>query len=274
MYLVESDQRAAQNKEGVLNVVAILIADGEAPKALEPRDGSFDEPAVPDELIAALQAPASDAREDVAAPAGAAAERVIISLVGMQLVRPATGPATRLPDRRDGVEHRLQHLTVVAVGRAQPASQRRALAVDHNVVFGARFAAVGRVGAGLRAPFLAGTAALARDVRLQSIWSAAPSRSNSLRWICSQTPARCQSRKRRQQVMPAPQPISCGNISQGMPLFSTNRMPVSAARLSTGGRPPFGFGRGGGNSGATTDHSLSQTRGFAIPWQTPLSQFC
>ena len=49
--------------------------------------------------------------------------------------------------------------------------------------------------------------------------------------------------------MPLPQPISAGSISHGRPERSTNRMPVSAARLSIGGRPPFGRGRGGGRSG-------------------------
>lgn len=46
----------------------------------------------------------------------------------------------------------------------------------------------------------------------------------------------------RHADMPDPQPISCGSISQGMPLFSTNITPVSAARSSIGGRPPFGRG--------------------------------
>ena len=42
--------------------------------------------------------------------------------------------------------------------------------------------------------------------------------------------AACQSRGRRQQVMPEPQPSSFGSIRLGMPLRSTNRMPVRHAR--------------------------------------------
>jgi hypothetical protein len=87
---------------------------------------------------------------------------------------------------------------------------------------------------------LAGTDALSSEQRDQSIAFAAPSRSSSTRWSRCQTPALCQSRKRRQQVMPQPQPISRGSISQGMPDFSTNRMPVSAAPCGprrAGGRP-------------------------------------
>jgi hypothetical protein len=64
-------------------------------------------------------------------------------------------------------------------------------------------------------------------------------------------PAVAQSRSRRQQVIPLPQPISWGRYSQGMPVFSTNKIPVSAARSGTRGRPPFGLGGSGGSNGAT-----------------------
>ena len=257
-----------------MDVVAALVTDGEAPEAIEPCQCPFDDPAIAAELLAAFDTASGDARDDMPPAASAAAEGVIISLVSVQPVRAAAGPTAPLADRRDGIEHRFQHLAVVTVGRAQQAGERCAVAIDHNMALGARFAAIGRVRADFGAPFFAGTVALSRAVRLQSMWSALPSRSNRARWIRPHTPACCQSRKRRQQVMPEPQPISCGSISQGMPERSTNTMPLSAARSGIGGRPPFGFGRGDGNSGATTDHSSSETRGFAILWQTPLTRFC
>jgi hypothetical protein len=64
--------------------------------------------------------------------------------------------------------------------------------------------------------------------------------------------------------MPEPQPISFGSIAQGMPDLSTNRTPASALRSSTGGRPPFGLRRGGGNSGATTAHNSSEASALAM----------
>ena len=79
-----------------------------------------------------------------------------------------------------------------------------------------------------------------------------------------QTPWTCQSRSRRQQVMPEPHPISWGNISQGMPDFSTKRMPVEQAQSGTRGRPPLGLGGYGGSSGATTAHRSSLTSGMAM----------
>ncbi|EWY36155.1 hypothetical protein N825_29880 [Skermanella stibiiresistens SB22] len=133
------------------------------------------------------------------------------------------------------------------------------------MALGARLAAVRRVRPGFKAPLFAGTLALSNAARLQSIALALPNLSRRTRCNVSHTPEACQSRSRRQQVIPDPQPISRGGISHGMPLLKTNRMPVSTARSSTGGRPPFGRGGRDGNSGATTAHSSSLTRGFAMP---------
>jgi hypothetical protein len=82
--------------------------------------------------------------------------------------------------------------------------------------------------------------------------------------MASHTPASCQSRSRRQHVMPDPHPNSCGRSSQGIPVFSTNTIPVSALRSSSGGRPPLGRGGRFGSSGSTRAHNLSDTSGLAI----------
>ncbi|MBB3172871.1 hypothetical protein FHR90_000685 [Endobacter medicaginis] len=95
--------------------------------------------------------------------------------------------------------------------------------------------------------------------------SAARNRRSSSRCSASHTPASCQSRRRRQQVMPDPHPISSGSISHWMPVRRTNRIPLSAARSATRGLPPFGFGPAAGRRGSTIDQSASETRGDAIP---------
>jgi hypothetical protein len=103
-----------------------------------------------------------------------------------------------------------------------------------------------------------------RHARLQSIRSAAPKRSRSVRCSASQTPASRQSRSRRQQVMPEPQPSSWGSHSQGMPVFSTKMMPVRQARSAIRGRPPFGLGGSGGNKGWMISQSSSGTSGLLM----------
>ena len=72
--------------------------------------------------------------------------------------------------------------------------------------------------------------------------------------MLAHTPIACQSRSRRQHVIPEPQPISCGSISHGTPLLRTKIMPVRAARSAIRGRPPFGCGGGAGIAGAIAAH--------------------
>ena len=69
--------------------------------------------------------------------------------------------------------------------------------------------------------------------QLQSIWLCSRNRV-SMAWCNrSQTPAAFQSRRRQQQVMPLPYPRDWGRSSHGMPVCSTNKMPLRAAASLT-----------------------------------------
>ena len=98
------------------------------------------------------------------------------------------------------------------IGPRQPRSERGAPAVERQLPLGARLAAIRWVWADGSAPFFAGMLALARHARDQSSAPISPSWSRSMRWRRCQTPALVQSHSRRQQVIPTPQPNSCGNI--------------------------------------------------------------
>jgi hypothetical protein len=100
--------------------------------------------------------------------------------------------------------------------------------------------------------------------RDQSIWSERASQSRSAKWIRSHTPASCQSRRRRQHVIPDPQPSSWGSICQGIPLRRTKTMPVRQARSETRGRPPCGRRGGIGKNGSTISHNRSGSSAAAI----------
>ncbi len=94
------------------------------------------------------------------------------------------------------------------------------------------------------AALLAAIGALSRDARLKSMPFWRPSRSRSACCGRSHTSAFRQSRKRRQQVIPEPQPISRGSNSQGVPERGTNKIPVSArGRRSKADRPSTRPGR-------------------------------
>src|SRR6267143_6524937 len=102
---------------------------------------------------------------------------------------------------------------------------------------------------------------LSTTARDQSIWSLRASQSSSAKWIRSHTPASCQSRRRRQHVIPDPHPSSCGSICQGIPLRRTKTMPVRHARSETRGRPPCGRRGRIGKNGSTRSHNASGSSG-------------
>lgn len=143
--------------------------------------------------------------------------------------------------------------------------QRKTRSVYYDMAFGADFAAIRRILAGLFAPPGAGTLALSSAARSQSMCPASCRRCKSIRCSLAQRPACCQSRSRLQQVMPLPHPSSRGSISPEMPLFKTNRMPVSTARSAMRGRPPLGLESSGGKSRAMMAQSPSLTSGVPMP---------
>lgn len=139
-----------------------------------------------------------------------------------------------------------------------------ALRIRDEVVFAVRFRSVRGIGSCFFPPHIARIepeSTVARDQSSRLLpWSSA----RSISWSCCHTFALCQSRRRRQQVMPDPQPISCGNISHGIPDLRTKRIPRNATRLGTRGRPPLGRGGSSGSKVSILDHSSAGTNSFAI----------
>ena len=64
--------------------------------------------------------------------------------------------------------------------------------------------------------------------------------------------------------MPDPQPVSWGRSSRGMPVFDTNRMPVSACLSGTRLRPGYRCPAPAGKTGSIRSDGPSLTRGFAV----------
>ena len=177
----------------------------------------------------------------------------------MRCTTPRTRTASaRAPQRRNRIEHLLEHLAVVKIGLRQSNRERDPLGVDHKMALAARTALIRWVRARDVAPLFAATVELSMATRLQSISSAHANSCRSTAWSRRQRPRRVQVRKRRQQVEPRPQPSSNGSSCHGKPVRRTKTMPGNTWRLLTRGRPPFGPGpRSRGRIGATTAHNLS-----------------
>lgn len=233
-----------------MNVNAALEASAQLAEGCEPRVCALDDPAMATKPIIALDAFASDAVLDTAAFEMSTAARVVISLVRMQLAGPAAWPAWLATHRWQGVNQRIEDHRIVTVGASDTEHQRDALAVRDEVALAAKFASVRGIGARVRAPRGLATLAPSMLTRLKSSLSALRNSSRSNKCSLCQTCAACQSRRRRQQVMPLPKPSSWGSSSQGMPVRSTNTMPLRACSSLSLGRPPLAEGVNAGNSGS------------------------
>jgi hypothetical protein len=216
------------------------------------------------EPVATLDAAPSDPGLDLAAAQGTTTGREIVALVGVQLVGSLPWPSDALLDRQHGVDQRLEELAVVPVGRCEDQREWDAVGIGEQMTLRALPAAVRGVRPGRFTPLFAANEALSMQARLQSMAFALPSRSSSTRCSRAHTPAACQSRNLRQQVMPDPQPISWGKCSQPMPVRKTNTMPARQARSGTRGRPPLGLAGSGGRSGPISCHNSLETRGATM----------
>src|SRR5215216_5028350 len=159
------------------------------------------------DAVLGLDTTAGDAEDDAALAQGQTEVTVVVTLVGMELVRSATGPAARLgADGLDGVDGGEHHLRIVHVRGAHQDRERDAVGVDHKMALRALFAAIRWVLARFLAPPGAGTAAESSAARSQSMRSAWASSSRSTWCSLRQTPAWYQSRSLRQPGHPAPTP--------------------------------------------------------------------
>jgi hypothetical protein len=193
--------------------------------------------------------------------------------MGLRVIRPITLNASRSPtpstfatNLRNCIHKGKQLRHIVSIRSRKRGRQRDALGIREHMVFRSRFAAICGIWTSLRPPKTARTDELSTIARDQSICSAFSRCWSKTRWIFSHTLTCCQSRNRRQQVIPAPHPNSWGKYSQGMPVFSTKRIPVSALRLLKGLRPGYRWRRffSGGNRGSINSHNSSSKIGFAM----------
>lgn len=266
-------------QERFVDLQLTLVSDGQPSKVVQPCQSALNYPSVPTQLLTALNTSSCNPRSNSSLSQRFPALSVVVPFVRVQLHRSlasttsASSKTCLFLDRLYGIYHIYKHVAVMHVGTGADYREWDPLSVDHKMALRALFSPIRRRRPSSFAPFLAGTLDESTDARVQSILPASPNLSRRSWWRFSQTPASCQSRRRRQQVMPLPQPISGGNISQGRPVLSTKMIPVSAARLGTRGRPPFGLDGSAGRSGSITCHNSSLTIGFAIPDSTQSSRF-
>ena len=233
-----------------MNVNAPLKASAQLAEGCEPGVCALNNPAVAPKPIIALDAFAGYAVLDTAAFEMGTAPRVVISLVCMQLTGPAARSAWLAAHRWQGVNQLIEDHRIVTVGSGDAKDQRDALAVRDEMALAAKFSSVRGIGARVRAPRGLATLAPSMLTRLKSSLPALRNSAKSSRCRLCHTCAACQSRRRRQQVIPLPNPNCWGSSSQGIPVRSTKTMPLRACSSLSRGRPPLADGATTGSSGA------------------------
>jgi len=242
-----------------------FVAHAQAPELMQPRDGSLDHPPGFAQATAMLGIATGDLGLNAALSENLAQAIGVIAAVGLDEFGLALGSAALARDRRNGVEQGQQLSDIVTVCFGEYYRKWDTLRIREEVVFAARTTAIGWV----RSTFFPAPTArmeeLSATAREKSSCFAPRSSESSTRCSRLHTPRRCQCFRRRQQVIPEPQPISLGSISHGMPERSTNRMPVSTRRSSSGRRPVCRLRlRFFGNNGSMRAHNSSSINGFGI----------
>jgi hypothetical protein len=249
-----------------MDAVVAFIANGEATKPVEPGERALDDPAEHAKAAAVGRAATAEDRNNAAGGEAITMWLQIVATVALQDVGPSARPPAASANGGQVRDQGVEVGDVVDVRGRDMRHQRHPARIGHDVVFGPRLAAIGLVRSSFFPPRIARTDPLSSTVQR---WSSRPRRRSSARRVsCKrrQTPARSHSTKRRQHVLPEPHPISRGNICHGNPPRSTNRMPVSAARSETRGRPSRRRARrrGFGSNGSRRAHSASSKRGCAM----------
>ena len=128
----------------LVDVVAPLVPQPKTTRSLLPTERALCHPPVAPQLLAALDAPAGQARHDPTFSEALAQLLVVVSLVRVQLVGPAARTAPLAPHRRDRVHRRQQPLAIRDICPREHSGKREAVPIYRLVALGARPAPVHR----------------------------------------------------------------------------------------------------------------------------------
>lgn len=253
---------------------APFVAQIQSTKSMEPGKGALDDPARAPQSASVRSTAFRQLAGDAAALKFVAMRLRVIPAVTLHDAGFPQRTSRATTQGRNAVDERQELGHIVPVRRREARDDRNPVRVGKNMMFRPGLTAIGRVRSSFFPPRSARSEALSTTARAKS---SRPRRRNSVnktRWSRFQTPARCHRTRRRQQVLPDPQPISFGSIFQGIPLRSTNKIPVNTARSGIGVRPAYCRLRDRrlGNNGSIRVHKWSSTSVWLMPDRLAVGQ--
>ena len=188
---------------------------------MQPGQGTLDHPPSSPQAAAVRRPALGELGSNPSPPELVAVGLRIVSAVALDQLRLPRGSAGAPAQRR----HRIDERNPVRVGE--------------NMMFRPGFAAIGRVRSSFSPAQRAERGAVDDGAGQIELAPAAQfGEQDRVQALPDPRPLPAQQ-ARRQQVVPDPQPISRGSRFHGIPLRSTNRMPVSTARSGIGFRPAY-----------------------------------
>ncbi len=244
-----------------------FVTNLQASERVEPSNRALHDPARFAEPAAMRRADFGKHGRDAAATAQALSVWLgTVAPVALNDIRLAQMASALSTYGRNRLDQRIELRDVVAIRAGQDDGERDALRIDDEVMLAAELAPVRWVRASFFPANMARTEELSTMARAMSSWPRRRNSPSNVSWMRCQTPASCHATNHRQQAVPEPQPISCGNRFQAIPERSTNTMPVSTARSGVGLRPAYRRLRGArtGSNGSMSDHSSSSISSLGI----------
>jgi len=247
-----------------MNIITTFITNSQSAKLVQPGKCTLDHPAEDSQPTAMCRSAFCQNRIYTEFMQYISMGLTVIGSITLNTIRSLTRMTHLACDWRNRLNQRQKLSYIVAVGSCDFHCERDAIGIGDNVMFRPQFPSIRCIRARFRPPKTARTEAESTTAREKSILSFSRRWLSRMRCILSQIPAFCHSCRRRQQVIPEPQPISFGRYCQGIPVLSTKMIPARALRSSTRGLPPLGRGACLGRIGLMSFHNWSFTSGLAM----------
>jgi len=251
-----------------MNVITTFITNSQSAKLMQPGKCTLDHPAKHTQSAAVFRSAFGQNRAYTKFTQCISMWLTVIGSVTLNTIRFLTRTTHFACDRRNRSNQWQKLSYIVAVGSRDFYCEGDTIGIGDNVMFRPQFPSIRCIRARFRPPKTALTEAESTTAREKSILSFSRRWLSKMRCILSHVPAFCHSFRRRQQLMPEPQPISLGRYCQGMPVLSTKIIPVRILRSSKGGLPPLDRGGCLGRIGLISSHSCSFTSGLAMFWSS------
>ena len=220
-----------------MNIRTPFITNSQPTKLMQPGKGTLNYPTSLAQTTAISSSSFSQQRFDIQKSQSKSVWLRIISAITLNNIGSFSRSSLFASYWRNCLNQREKLGNIMTISTGNFGCKRHSVSIGNYMVLTAVFASIRRVWACFLPPKTARTDAESTTAREKSILSAFRNLLSKVWCILCQTPAFCQSRSLRQQVIPEPQPISFGRCSQPMPVLRTNSIPVNAARSLMGFRP-------------------------------------